>query len=166
VLRPILWLLQQASPDGVELTKDGYLKPAMVQRAVDELGWKDVVVGKANREANVPPVIELREHLISWRLLRKLKGRLVLAPAGRRAMERPGDLWDLVINAIARPEHDAVHLVTRLYGHWHLSGIAPPWNRKLEVILAAFEASAFVTRSGHPIPEAWVSDINQKVRRA
>jgi hypothetical protein len=36
----------------------------------------------------------------------------------------------------------------------------------LVINLAAFEASGFVTRSGHPIPEAWVSDINQKVRRA
>ncbi|MFE4834014.1 hypothetical protein ACFRAU_04955 [Arthrobacter sp. NPDC056691] len=57
-------------------------------------------MGKANREANVPPVLELREHLTKWRLLRKLNGRLVLAPAGRRALDRPGDLWDLVIKDI------------------------------------------------------------------
>jgi hypothetical protein len=165
VLRPVRWLLEQASPDGVELTKDGYLKPAMVLRAVEELGWSDSVVGKANRETNVPPVIELREHVMKWRLLRKFKGRLVLTPAGRRALERPADLWDLVIDKIGRPGHDAVYLVTRLYAFWHLSGIAPPWNRKDEVIRAALEAAGFVTRSGHAIPEAWASDINQTVRR-
>ena len=166
VLRPVRWLLEQASPDGVELTKDGYLKPAMVLRALEELGWSNLVVGKANREAHAVPVMELREHVIKWRLLRKLKGRLVLTPAGRRALERPADLWDLVIDKIGRPEHDAVYLVTRLYAFWHLTGIAPPWNRKVEAIRAALEAAGFVTRSGHAIPEAWASDINQTVRRA
>ncbi|MFC9336178.1 plasmid pRiA4b ORF-3 family protein [Arthrobacter sp. NPDC057009] len=166
VLRPVRWLLEQASPDGVELTKDGYLKPALVRRALEELGWSDLVVGKANREAHAVPVMELREHVIKWRLLRKLKGRLVLTPAGRRALERPADLWDLVIDKIGRPEHDAVYLVTRLYAFWHLTGIAPPWNRKVEAIRAALEAAGFVTRSGHAIPEAWASDINQTVRRA
>ncbi|MFC7847194.1 plasmid pRiA4b ORF-3 family protein [Arthrobacter sp. NPDC057388] len=166
VLLPVRWLLEQASPDGVELTKDGYLKPAMVLRAVEELGWSGLVVGKANREANAIPVMELREHVVKWRLLRKFKGRLVLTPAGRRALERPADLWDLVIDKIGRPEHDAVYLVTRLYAFWHLSGIAPPWNRKVEAIRAALEAAGFVTRSGHPIPDSWASDINQTVRRA
>lgn len=166
VLAPVRWLLEQASPDGIELTKDGYLKPATVLRAVEVLGWSESVVGKANREANAPPVIELREHVMKWGLLRKLKGRLLLTPAGRRALERPEDLWDLAIDKIARPEHDAVYLVTRLYTFWHLSGIAPPWNRKDEVIRAALETTGFVTRSGHAIPEAWASDINQTVRRA
>ena len=166
VLRPVRWLLEQASPDGVQLTKDGYLKPDLVWRTVEELGWSDSVVGKANREVNVWPVMELRQHLIDWKLLRNLKGRLVLTPRGRRALERPDDLWDYALDAIARPKHDAVYLVTRLYSHWHLSGIAPPWNRKVEVARAALEDAGFVTRSGDPIPEEWAREINQVVRGA
>ncbi|WP_457966154.1 plasmid pRiA4b ORF-3 family protein [Arthrobacter sp. D1-29] len=163
VIRPVRWLLEIAAGDGVELTKDGYLKPAMVQRALDELGWRDSVMGKGNREANALPVRELREHLLAWKLLRKFKGGLVLTPRGKRGLERPGDLWDYVVDAVALPEHDAVRLVTRLYTEWHLSGVAPPKTRRTEVIHAAMESVGFVTRSGHRIPEDWVSDINRVV---
>ena len=41
VLRPVRWLLDRAREDGLELTKDGYLKPAVVREAVLalELGY-------------------------------------------------------------------------------------------------------------------------------
>ncbi len=161
VIRPVRWLLEQAADDGIELTKDGYLKPAMVQRALDELGWRDSVMGMGNREANALPVRELREHLLAWKLLRKFKGRLLLTPRGKRALERPADLWDYMVDVVARPEHDAVRLLTRLYAEWHLSGIAPPWNRRTEAIKGALESAGFVTRSGHPIPDDWVTDIDR-----
>ena len=163
VILPVRWLLERAAGDGLELTKDGYLKPPMVERAMDELGWRDTGVGKGNREANALPVRELREHLLAWKLLRKFKGRLVLTPRGKRGLERPGDLWDYVVEAVARPEHDAVRLVTRLYTEWHLTGIAPPSTRRTEVIRDVMEAAGFVTRSGHPIPDDWVNDINRVV---
>jgi hypothetical protein len=135
----------------------------MVQRALDELGWRDSVMGKGNREANALPVRELREHLLAWKLLRKFKGRLVLTPRGKRGLERPGDLWDYMVEAVARPEHDAVRLVTRLLAEWHLSGMAPPWNRWTEAIRDALVSAGFVTRSGHPIPDDWVTDIYRTV---
>ena len=163
VVRPVRWLLEKAAGDGLELTKDGYLKPALVAQAVEEIGWDDTIVGKANREANVTPVRELREHVLAWKLARKLKGRLVLTPRGRRALERPDDLWDYLVDAIARPRHDAVRLVIRLYTHWYLSGIAPPWNQETEVIRLALEESGFVTRQGHSIPEDWIIDIYRTV---
>lgn len=164
VLGPVRWLLDNAAGDGLELTKDGYLKPATVQRALEELGLADMTVGKGNREANVTPVRELRQHLIDWKLLRKFKGRLLLTACGKRGLDRPADLWDYVVEAIAVPQHDAVRLVTRLYMEWLLSGIAPPSNRRVEVIRNALESTGFVTRSGHRIPEQWASEINQTVR--
>lgn len=164
VLRAVRWLLEQASPDGLDLTKDGYLKPAMVQRAMDELGWSDPIMGKGNREINAQPVLALRQHLMDWKLLRRSGGKLVLTPRGRRGLQRPGDLWDYMVEEIARPKHDAVKLTTRLYAEWHLSGIAPPFNRRVEVIRDALVATGFVTRSGHPIPEQWAAEINQTVR--
>lgn len=162
VIRPVRWLLEKAA-GGLELTKDGYLKPATVQSALDELGWRDGVLGKGNREANAIQVRELREHLLAWKLLRKFKGSLVLTPRGKRGLERPGDLWDYVVESIARSEHDAVRLVTRLYTEWHLSGIAPPSTHRFEVIRDAVEAAGFVTRSGQRIPDDWVTDINRVV---
>lgn len=164
VLRAVRWLLEQASPDGLDLTKDGYLKPAMVQRAMDELGWSDPIMGKGNREINARPVLVLRQHLMDWKLLRRSGGKLVLTPRGCRGLQWPGDLWDYMVEEIARPKHDAVKLTTRLYAEWHLSGIAPPFNRRVEVIRDALVATGFVTRSGHPIPEQWAAEINQTVR--
>ena len=49
-----LWFLENAAGEGLELTKDGYLKPATVGRALDELGWRDESTGKGNREVNTP----------------------------------------------------------------------------------------------------------------
>ncbi|WP_426989946.1 plasmid pRiA4b ORF-3 family protein [Pseudarthrobacter sp. Y6] len=121
VLLPVRWLLENAAPDGLELTKDGYLKPTVVKRALDELGWSDPIMGKGNRETHARPVLELRLHLIDWKLLRKFKGRLVLTPRGKRCLERPAELWDYLVEAVAR--------------------------------------------SGHPIPDEWVSDINRVVHR-
>ncbi len=164
VLRPVRWLLENASPDGLELTKDGYLKPATVQRAMDELGWSDPIMGKGNREANAVPVRELRELLMEWKLLRKFKGKLLLTPRGKRGLERPSDLWDYLVDAVGRQEHDAVRLVTGLYAEWHLNAIAPPSGQRPDVIMYELEAAGFATRSGHPIPREWVNDINYKVR--
>jgi hypothetical protein len=165
VLRPVLWLLENASPDGLELTKDGYLKPATVQRAMDELGWTDPLMGKGNRETNAVPVRELREHLMEWKLLRKYKGRLLLTPRGKRGLEQPSDLWNYLVDTVGQQDHDAVRLVTGLYTEWHLNGVAPPSGLRPDVIVHALQATGFVTRSGHQIPREWASDINQKVRR-
>lgn len=163
VLKPVRWFLENAEGDGLELTKDGYLKPFLVARAVEEIGWDGAVLGKGNREANVLPVRELREHVLAWKLVRKLKGRLVLTPRGRRALERPGDLWDYMVDAIANPKHDAVRLAMRLYTHWYLSGIAPPRLLERDVISLALEDAGFVTPTGHGIPEEWVTDIYRRV---
>ncbi|WCI09593.1 hypothetical protein PJ267_08805 [Arthrobacter sp. OVS8] len=78
------WLLTQAGADGLQLTQDGYLKPAVVRQAVSELGWDYRWPGAASRESQTPPVLVLRQQLQAWKLLRKSKGRLVLSPAGRK----------------------------------------------------------------------------------
>jgi hypothetical protein len=164
VLRPVRWLLHEASGDGVELTKDGYLKPALVKRAMEELGWAHPAMGKGNRETHARQVAELRQHLMDWKLLSKRKGRLVLSPRGRRGLERPEDLWDYVVDEIARPQHPGVYLVTLLQVHWHLTGIEPPYAFQAGIIHEDLRMAGMVTRSGDPIPEEWGADINRTVR--
>lgn len=68
------------------------------------------------------------------------------------------------MEVVARPDHDAVYLVTRLYVDWHLSSLAPSFTDQTEVIKGALQAAGFVTRSGHPIPDDWVTDIYRTVR--
>ena len=94
VVRPVQWLLTQAGADGLQLTQDGYLKPAVVRQTVSELGWDYRWPGAANRESQTLPVLVLRQQLQAWKLLRKSKGRLVLSPAGRKMHDGGRPLWD------------------------------------------------------------------------
>lgn len=161
VVRPIRWFLEIAEPDGIELTSAGYLKPALVKRAMDELGWSDPIMGKGNRENHARPVAELRQRLVDWKFLRKLKGRLVLTVRGKRVLQRPEELWGWLLELIGRPDHDAVRMATHLYVHWYLSPAGPPQLRTAEVLQDALVAAGFVTRSGDPIPRSWAVDIDQ-----
>jgi hypothetical protein len=164
VLRPIIWFLKSAEGEGLELTKDGYLKPAMVRRTLDELGWYDEIMGQGNRELNAKDVLNLRLHLLDWKLLLKRNGRLVLGPMGKIGLADPGELWDYMVKTIGAPQNDAVKLMTRLAAHWLVQGFAPSYTLRAEVILTALEASGFETRSGDPIPESWARDIDRTVR--
>jgi Plasmid pRiA4b ORF-3-like protein len=166
VLRPILWFLGNAAGEGLELTKDGYLKPAMVRRTLDELGWHDEIMGKGNRELNARDVLNLRLHLLDWKLLRKRNGRLLLGRLGKLGLAEPDALWDFMVDTIGAPQHDAVKLMTRLAARWLVQGSAPSYSLRPAVIISALEASGFVNRSGDPIPPEWVRDIDRKVRQS
>ncbi|NUU32698.1 hypothetical protein [Arthrobacter sp. C9C5] len=166
VLRPVLWFLESAAGEGLELTKDGYLKPAMVSRTLEELGWIDEFTGKGNREVNTPEVLDLRLHLLKWKLLRKRNGRLLLGSMGKLGLAEPDTLWDYLVQTIGAPQHDAVKLMTRLAAHWLVQGSEPSYVLRDEVIIRALEASGFVTRSGDPIPAEWVRDIDRTVRQS
>lgn len=164
VLRPIRWFLERSAGEGLELTNSGYLKPAMVRRALDELGWHDDLMGKGNREVNAKDVLNLRLHLLDWKLLRKRNGRMVLGPMGKIGLDEPDELWDYMVQTIGAPENDALKLMTRLAAYWLIQGVAPSYTLRGEVILTALEASGFVNRSGDPIPEQWAWDIDRTVR--
>ncbi len=166
VLRPVVWLLENAAGEGLELTKDGYLKPAMVRRTLEELGWIDDIAGKANREVNAPGVLDLRLHLLKWKLLRKRNGRLLLGSMGKLGLAEPDKLWDYLVQTIGAPQHDAVKLMTRLAAHWLVQGSEPSYVFRDDVIISALEATGFVTRSGDPIPAEWVWDIDRTVRQS
>lgn len=125
VLRPVRWFLENAAGEGLELTKDGYLKPTTVRRALEELGWFDEVLGKGNRELNTPEVLNLRQCLLEWKLLRKRNGRLVLGSMGKLGLAEPDELWDYLVQTIGAPQHDAVKLMTRLAAHWLVQGSEP-----------------------------------------
>ncbi|WP_175558679.1 plasmid pRiA4b ORF-3 family protein [Arthrobacter sp. ok362] len=166
VLRPIMWFLENSAGEGQELTKDGYLKPAMVRRTLDELGWHDAIMGKGNRELNAKDVLNLRLHLLDWKLLRKRNGRMVLGPMGKVGLAEPDKLWGHMVETIGAPQNDALKLMTRLAAHWLVQGFAPSYTLRDKVILSALEAAGFTTRSGDPIPESWAWDIDRTVRES
>ena len=164
VVRPVQWLLNQAGTDGLELTQDGYLKPAVVNQAVRELGWSYRWPGAANRESQTLPVLMLRQQLQAWKLLRKSKGRLVLSPSGRKMRDGGRPLWDYLAEAVAFPADQATAVVTRMMVHWLLAGSTPPWEQRRHIIADTLNAAGFRVEGGKPVPLDVAQDLHSDVR--
>lgn len=86
-VEPLQYVLDLARGDGIPLTSAGWLKPDLVKELAGVMGA--LPYGQQNREVNVHEVRELRQRMVSGRLLRKHRDRLVLAPLGR---ELDGDV--------------------------------------------------------------------------
>ncbi|MBO1266616.1 plasmid pRiA4b ORF-3 family protein [Arthrobacter cavernae] len=164
VLRPVQWFLDEASPAGLELTKDGYLKPAIVKAAMTALGWDEDWPGTARQEIHARPVLALREQLQEWKLLRKFKGRLVLTPSGRRVGKDPQALWDYVADRLANPEAAAVKLATRLAVHWLVEGLALSYDKRQRLLQEALNRAGFRMPGGGDVPLDAASDVDFGVR--
>jgi hypothetical protein len=107
LLRPLDWLLTEIG-DGLALTAAGYLPPRTVSRALDELGWRDELIGPANREVDAYPVLVLRETAQRLGLCRRRASRLTLTPSGRAALADGRTLWQAVAAGLVGPEHSAL----------------------------------------------------------
>ena len=164
VVRPVQWLFAQAGPEGLQLTQDGYLKPAVVNETVRALGWSYRWPGAANRESQTLPVLMLRQQLQAWKLLRKSKGRLVLSPAARKMHDGGGPLWDYLARAVAFPADEATALVTRMVVHWLLEGSTPPWDQRQRIIADTLNAAGFRVDNGKPVPPDVSRDLYSDVR--
>ncbi len=136
ILRAPHWLIAEVG-DGLALTAAGYLPPRTVGRALDELGWREVLIGPATREVDAYPVLVLRETATRLGLVRRRGARLLLTPAGRSCAGDAAALWTAVAGGLVGPEHSA---------------LAVTW----EVVLAVLE-------TGDTVPEAEVRDLVQAV---
>jgi len=87
LLRPWQALLDEADPDGIPLTAASWITPAACERILQNSGLK-LTAGKGNREQNTP-IYRLRETAMVTRLVRRIKGRLMLTPLGRKAVRDP-----------------------------------------------------------------------------
>ncbi|MFZ2176344.1 MAG: plasmid pRiA4b ORF-3 family protein [Rhodococcus sp. (in: high G+C Gram-positive bacteria)] len=111
----LAWLLNRIGPDGVELTKAGYLPPADVVAARAELPWANGWIGNSPREMDNPPIQNLRKFAKMLGLVRKYKGRLVRTNAGSAMAHSPYQLWCHLLERLpfgTEPvEHEAGRLV-------------------------------------------------------
>jgi hypothetical protein len=112
---PYLWLTRRIGPDGLSLTAAGRLPSTVVREAMTELDWAKDWIGKANREDQTLPVLQLRESAQRLGLIRKIKGRLVLTSAAKRLLDDPAGLWVFLAQSIAhRHRHDSERDATLL----------------------------------------------------
>lgn len=136
LLRPLDWLLTEVG-EGLALTAAGYLPPRTVARALDELGWRDELIGPASREVDAYPVLVLRETATRLGLVRRRGSRLVATPSGRAAVADGRALWTEVAAGLIGPEQTA---------------LAVAW----EIVLAVLE-------TGDTVPEEDVRGLVQAV---
>lgn len=136
LLRPLDWLLTEIG-EGLPLTAAGYLPPRTVARALDELGWREELIGPASREVDAYPVLVLRETATRLGLVRRRGPRLVATPSGRSALADGRALWLEVSAGLIGAEYSA---------------LADAW----EIVLAVLEP-------GDPVPEVDVRGLVQAV---
>ncbi len=125
LLRPWQTVLDVAGPDGIPLTKAGWMAPAACERLWHESGvaWE---IGKGNREQHTPELQLMRDHATAARLIRKTKDRLVLTPLGRRAAADPQVLIEALVATLTSAkdqfDQDAQAVTLLLIA----SGVEPP----------------------------------------
>ncbi|RYG76404.1 plasmid pRiA4b ORF-3 family protein [Yimella sp. RIT 621] len=102
-LRPFQTMLDLADPDGIPLTKAGWLAPDACEHVWNESGlnWG---YGKGNREQHTPEVSQLRRDCVTLKLLRKNRERLLLTPLGRKAGADVGVLSSVIAGSLLRGE--------------------------------------------------------------
>lgn len=166
VLEPLLWLLRESDPDGLDLTSAGWLKPGIIKRMMTDLKWDDDWFGTGRNEVNIPHVMDLREQLQRWKLLRKSKNKLLLTPLGRRVVQDLAALWEFVVDRLASPDTPADDVVMRLLVHWELTGTEPEWKTINEVVRSELTFRGFVMKDGNGgIPLDLARDLYLDVRR-
>ncbi len=166
VVRPAKWLLQRVGADGLELTKDGYLKPAVVAEIMAGLGWDQRWIGKFNREAQTPPVLELHARMREWKLLRKYKGKLVRTPAGRKVYDDDAALWDYLADALSRFENSALELGSRLVIDWLLEERTPPFQMLGGAMADSLTYAGFRMPDNAQVPEDQGHAVYFEIKRA
>lgn len=84
LLHDVLWLLDRIGDEGLKLTDAGYLKPVDVRAAFEAFDLGAEWIGAGNREVQTVPVLEFRELLRTFGLVRRYRGRLLLTKLGQQ----------------------------------------------------------------------------------
>lgn len=146
---PYLWLTRRIGLDGLSLTAAGWLPPAVVREAMTELGWARDWIGKANREDQTLPVLQLRESAQRLGLIRKIKGKLALTSAAKRMFDDPAGLWLFLARTIAhRHPHDSERDATLLLLLEVAAGKRTGWADYLDAVSFGLGALGWSTRIG------------------
>jgi hypothetical protein len=136
-----LWLTRRIGPKGLSLTAAGRLPPTVVREALTELGWAKDWIGKANREDQTLPVLQLRESAQRLGLIRKIKGELVLTSAAKRLLDDPAGLWLFLARSIAhRHRHDSERDAALLLLLEVAAGKRTEWADYLEAVAFGLRA--------------------------
>lgn len=153
MVEPFRWLVRMAGTDGIRLTQAGWLPPAVVSQAMQELGWSDRWFGKANREDQTAPIATLRGEATRLGLLRKRNGVLHATAAARRHVDDPVGLWRMITNTFlsrtrSGPERDVATLVAVDIATGHAPEGEDGFSYDMSGILFGLEALGWSNANG------------------
>lgn len=103
-IRRLLELIARPGEQGVKLTGAGYLPPALVAEAIEELPSTNDLITKGRSESTMLQVGEIRAALMKAGVVRKYRGRLSLTANGRKALQDPEELWRQIAQRFPRQE--------------------------------------------------------------
>ena len=158
-VHPFQWMLEHVGHTGIPLTGAGYLPPAVVSRAMTELGWDEHWHGKANREVQSAPVLTIRQSMHTLKLLHRRKGMLLTTPLGRKLTGDPHGLWDLLARSITQTQTE---VETRAWEFFLLSIACQSSHTRgghEAAIAHGLWSIGWVERDGEPIPAKYVFEL-------
>lgn len=162
---PYLWLIRRIGTDGITLTAAGWLPPVVVHEAMTDLGWASRWIGKANREDQTWPILQLRESAQRLGLVRKLRGRLLLTSPTKKLLNDPAGLWHFLARTLAhRHRHDSERDATLLLLLEVASGKRTEWDDWCEVVSFGLGALGWRARGGNELEPAAVHELLTEAR--
>lgn len=150
-VRPFQWFLERVADGGIRLTAAGYLPPAVVKAAMEDLYWHDDWIGKGNREDLTMPVLEHREKMMAMKLLHRRKGVLLPTPLGRRLTGDPAGLWDYLAQSCLDRADEAEARATEFFLLTLASGTAKTHNDYGSAVAKGLWSIGWVDPSGRQI---------------
>lgn len=165
LMRPYLWLLDRIGDDGLALTQAGWMRPADVSAAVDELGWRDAWFGKGNREEHARPVADLRASATSLRLIRKVKGRLELVARTRKIASDPQALCTQVAHMLLRQRlDDARKVACTVFVLGIADGTMSTTDDSAGPVVDIVNGFGYRDQHGMPLDDLWFYALTEPVR--
>ncbi|MFD4181976.1 plasmid pRiA4b ORF-3 family protein [Rhodococcus sp. NPDC058514] len=164
-LAHLRWLLHRIGPDGITLTGSGYLPPADVEAARNELDWGVSWIGKSTREVDNPQIQSLREAGRAFGLTRKLKGRLILTKLGVSQLRRD-DLWCHVVTTLPLGKERVEQEAGRILLLTVAAGASS--NERDAVMVEALSVLGWRNGDGSPLSASdagWAADATRRFLR-
>ncbi|GAA3754686.1 hypothetical protein GCM10022240_04670 [Microbacterium kribbense] len=165
LVRPYHWLMERIGDDGLALTAAGRLPPALVRAAVAELDWGSLVYGQTDREDNTWPVHLLRTTAERLRLVRKVKGRLVLAARTRALRDDPQALCRQVAHVLLRQRMDeAQQLACTTFVLGIADGSISRQDDGAALVFEIVNGFGYTDEQGMPLDKRWYFALTEPAR--
>ncbi|WP_257013531.1 plasmid pRiA4b ORF-3 family protein [Rhodococcus sp. ACPA4] len=142
--RQLLWLLNSARGGGIVLTASGSLPPDLGASARDELDWDSEWTDAAGgSDSQLAVLVEVAKTL---RLVRKLRGTLILTRLGASVIAYEGELWRHIVMAMPLGKGELAQEAGRILFLTLAAGLSE--SERSEVMIEGLTALGWSTTDG------------------